>query len=736
MRRSRLFLTFLVLTGLGCGSTGAVLQDFDGDGSLDSDDCGPSDASVYPGADDPYDDGIDQDCDGADGIDKDGDGYPANEDLSDLGLYDCDDNNPDVNPGADEIPGNGVDEDCNGSDEVDLDADGTPDELDCDPLDATLNHHDSDGDGYSTCDEDCDDSNASVFPDADEACDGLDTDCEGTVPGDEVDVDEDTYFACNDCDDADPSVYGIDADDDGFSPCTGDCDESNSLIYPGTGDVPGDGVDQNCDQVDGNDSDGDGFSAEVEPVDCDDTDPNLLGVSVDGDCDGSLTAEDCDDADPLRVPGSLELCDGVDNDCDVTTSAVGGEIDADNDTVLSCLDCDDDPATGSNRFPGNVEICDGQDNNCDSSVDEAFDLDGDGYFDVAEVACQLFYGALADCDDDDGAAFPGASEVLDDGIDQDCNGSDLVTCQGHYWLDPIISAVDLAELANCGQITGDLDITGVLPSIYLDALSSLVAVGGHLQVAETNLIDLSILESLTTVDGWFVIDGNPFLLNLDGLESLTSVGLDLLVENNTALANVDGLSSLTHVGLLSSPGTSEGIFFEGNTVLADISGLSSLTYLGGSLFLPDHAGITNLDDLSSLTEVGGTLAIYNPFISSLSGLANLTAVGTLELVGHTAITSLAGLHNLQSVAGDLYISSMDGLTHLNELASLTSVGGDLDVLYNSLLTDISGLSNLATVGGDASFEGNLELCESSVAAFLLTSSITGSTSNTANDDGC
>lgn len=33
-----------------------------------------------------------------------------------------------------------------------------------------------------------------------------------------------------------------------------------------------------------------------------------------------------------------------------------------------------------------------------------------------------------DCDDDDPARFPGATETIDDGIDQDCNGFDTVTC--------------------------------------------------------------------------------------------------------------------------------------------------------------------------------------------------------------------------------------------------------------------------------------------------------------------
>ena len=44
-------------------------------------------------------------------------------------------------------------------------------------------------------------------------------------------------------------------------------------------------------------------------------------------------------------------------------------------SILGGNDCDD--LQGAN-FPGNTELCDGIDNNCDSWVDEGFDGDGDG----------------------------------------------------------------------------------------------------------------------------------------------------------------------------------------------------------------------------------------------------------------------------------------------------------------------------------------------------------------------
>ncbi|MBN2800760.1 MAG: hypothetical protein JXX28_16585, partial [Deltaproteobacteria bacterium] len=62
-----------------CGTNG--LRDQDGDGFLaraqGGDDCDDADALVFPGASDPFGDGVDGNCDGVDGLDGDGDGVPV-----------------------------------------------------------------------------------------------------------------------------------------------------------------------------------------------------------------------------------------------------------------------------------------------------------------------------------------------------------------------------------------------------------------------------------------------------------------------------------------------------------------------------------------------------------------------------------------------------------------------------------------------------------------------------------
>ena len=111
---------------------------------------------------------------------------------------------------------------------------------------------DEDGDGQSTADGDCNDANAAVYSGAAEVCgtctdntdvstctaDGVDNNCDGSV--DEgcagspfIDDDKDGY-----CEDATSCS-------DNSQP--GDCDDTNSAINPGVGEVCSDLVDNNCD---------------------------------------------------------------------------------------------------------------------------------------------------------------------------------------------------------------------------------------------------------------------------------------------------------------------------------------------------------------------------------------------------------------------------------------------------------------------------------------------------------
>jgi hypothetical protein len=152
-------------------------DDQDGDG-YGLDDCDDTDRSIYPGAPEvPYD-GVDQDCDDEDLVDVDGDGVAG----IGAGGADCADGDPSIYPGAIDTPYDLVDQDCDGLD-GDNDGDGDPAVLyggtDCDDGDATRDGLDLDGDGVSSCVDDCDDTAPDVYARAPIVCgNGTDDDCD------------------------------------------------------------------------------------------------------------------------------------------------------------------------------------------------------------------------------------------------------------------------------------------------------------------------------------------------------------------------------------------------------------------------------------------------------------------------------------------------------------------------------------------------------------------------------
>ena len=422
-------------------------------------DCDDGDPTTNPGATETVADGVDSDCSGTElcYVDGDLDGYGSSStvDSADLGCTssgvatagtDCDDAVSTTYPGAPDAVADGVDSDCDGFEACyeDLDADGY----------GTTNtvpspRADCSGAGESLLDSDCDDASITTYPGASEVvADGVDSDCDGLELCYQ-DSDGDSWGS-----DTTVSSASLGCSDSGQALSAGDCDDGDSGVYPGATELVADAVDQDCDGGDAcyQDLDADGYGGAVEvasmDLDCDDS-----GESV--------HATDCDDGDSGVYPGATELvADSLDQDCDglelcyqdadgdgygttTTTSSSDLACDAGGESATDS-DCDDGSSEVS---PAALELCNGVDDDCDGTVDEDdaidalswyTDADGDGWGDSATAAvhCEQPGGTVSmegDCDDGSAAAYPGAAETVADGVDQDCDGGD--TCYADLDLD-------------------------------------------------------------------------------------------------------------------------------------------------------------------------------------------------------------------------------------------------------------------------------------------------------------
>jgi hypothetical protein len=395
---------------------------------------------------------------------------------------------------------------------------------------------DADGDGVPAS-EDCDDNDAAVSPSAEELCDGIDNNCDGAV--DEGATDATAWY-----DDGDGDGYGAGeatlacAPEEGQVAQAEDCDDARAEINPGAAETDcADPTDYNCDGSTGfADADGDGFAACEE---CDDgaaaVNPDATEIcdGLDNDCDGAVDptsaegapswyadgdgdsfgdatrptvaceapeghvadATDCDDGVGAVNPDAVEVCDGVDNDCDglidpasadgaptwyADTDGDGfGDVDA---AVISCeapsgavadaTDCDD---AAPDTNPDGQEVCGGGDEDCDGLLDDEdgsvdlstaatgyIDADGDGFGADLIVACELPSTAVSDdtdCDDADPSNYPSAAERCD-GVDNDCDGVDDTI--GYWPMDEGSGSTvyDAAGLGLSGAVTSGTWTTG------------------------------------------------------------------------------------------------------------------------------------------------------------------------------------------------------------------------------------------------------------------------------------
>ena len=586
-------------------------------------------------------------------VDADGDGFDSNAD--------CDDSNADVNPEAAEIC-DGIDNDC---DTLIDDADDS-----VDTSTGSIFYADGDGDGFGDADQaiaacaqpsstvdngdDCDDGNAGVNPEAIEVCDpdDVDEDCSGAADDADAGIDPSTqtlFYPDGDGDgfgdETDAGVLLCDPPSDMVSDNT-DCDDGVFDVHPDATEVCDDAdIDEDCsgaaDDADAGvdpstqtlyypDGDGDGFGDETD-----------AGVLLCEQPSGTVADNsDCDDEEGEINPDATEVCDGIDNDCDLTTSEAGTASFVGTSGTLTDVTSD---FTGTSSAPASVTW---------SRAGDLTFCDGTWYTNLTVSADVHVTSQTGDPATTilDGA---GSGTVLNFDTDGSvASVSNLTLQNGAGGISPYfyVSAGG-AMMCEPSSTTTDIELT--LDNVVMD--SSSADYGGGLWAFFCNITatDLTITnnEADAAAGGYvFVSD-----LELEGGEvsnnvAATSVG-GLLVASGTLTATDLELSSNEAAGdfgalyLDSTAATLDDVWVEGNTA-ATFAG----AYISSSDVVWTGTSATS-SGLSGNSDSDGTGALY-------IGSSSTVEFDVVDF-GASGSTDDNGTWDLEVESGQVYVAGDD-----------------------------------------------------------------------------
>jgi len=629
--------------------------------------------------------------------DDDGDGYSENQ-------GDCNDYDKAVHPGAEEICGDGIDQDCDGNVPAcnwykDFDKDGYSDGT------GQNSWSQPEGDYFKASDlkdisGDCDDGDAELNPGVRENCnDNKDNDCDGLSDCEDSDCNENSLCVCPD---RDSDGYFA---KDGCGTAT-DCNDNNAAIHPGATEIPGDGIDQNCDGVD-----------PLNPYDTDD------------DYDGWTERNgDCNDNNAAVHPGTTEICgDSIDQDCD--------NIADDGCYKLLAHYKFEENADDSADYSDPMEL-----KNTEFAADGALYLNGKYELAAEDTAGYRAVASISDLDyrsftvglDFNPTAFESSREnILTGGtlspwfslryhngsLELTLNNQEVVHTFGSVSLSTdtwhnVICSFDLANKKVVAMLDGKM-----LPEITLDDNFQLSIIGSEFEDSDrlfafTNYSDadtfygyaddllvyspaLSKTElsqiayfpdrKLRTAVREAIKKPVGFIMASDLLN------LTYLYAYGKGIKDIRGLEYCTNLkGLYLGSHSVDGTLY-GNSVsdLKPIENLTNLTGIDLSDNQLDDSDMVHLEKLKRLTSLNLNSNQISDISYLVSALAELTQLTFLYL-GDNRISDISPLGNLIQLEG-LYL-------HENQIADISPLRNltQLSVLWlvDNEITDLSTLANL------------------------------------------
>jgi len=375
---------------------------------------------------------------------------------------------------------------------------------------------------------------------------------------------------------------------------------------------------------------------------------------VDEDGDGFTAEEDCNDQDALIHPHAVEVCDGIDNDCDGlidppeaddaslwfrdsdgdgyggTTSRTACDAPGDHWTVTG-LDCNDSDAE---IHPDAVEVCDGVDSDCDGAEGEGlaawFPGGGSEAEDVTElmdsgIFHRLEHGTLRLCEGTFSTQFEfelsGLSASISSKVTVEGIGRVSIDGRGDGRLFEVGDGVSTLELMNLRLMNGEADSGGAIHAQSLDLVLEDVSFtdnhaagpGGAVYI-EDGSIEMDEVEFFRNTSNGFGAHGAAIYMISGDV-----TGVDVTIQGNEAtgmssgggILLLDGRVDLEEASITNNSAGYKGgaiVNFGGDVSLVDsvVEGNSAL--MGGGVYVAGDLDLvgTRLEDNSANT--GG--AVY------------------------------------------------------------------------------------------------------------------------------